>query len=153
MKILIGRRRSSVTLRVTLEVTRGVTLRVTLLRSESKRRLYDLMNASLLSSRFVRSPVSGDHGSPSSAARVALVLAVTQLLAVATFEVGVASRGGAMGSGARLLLLLLWTARSRRTSGGAPIFESFQSKIESVDFLVEAVSRSIGVGRDYSGRG
>jgi hypothetical protein len=47
MKILIGRGCSSVTLRVTLQVTRGVTLRGTLLRSIDERRLYDLMDASL----------------------------------------------------------------------------------------------------------
>ena len=47
VKILIGWGRSSVTLRVTLQVTQGVTLRGTLLRNKSQRRLYDLVNASL----------------------------------------------------------------------------------------------------------
>ncbi len=47
VKIQIGRGRSSVALRVTLQVTRGVTLRGTLLRSKNERRLYDLVDASL----------------------------------------------------------------------------------------------------------
>jgi hypothetical protein len=150
VKILIGRGCSSVTLRVTLQVTRGVTLRGTLLRSKNERRLYDLVDASLLtgSGRFVGSPVSGDHGSPSSAARVAFVLAVAQLLAVATLEVGVTSRSGAL----LLLWSLLLTAGGRRTSGRAPVFESLESKIQSIDFLVEAVGRSVGVSWNSRGR-
>jgi hypothetical protein len=117
-----------------------------------ERRLYDLMDASLLtgSGRFVGSPVSGDHGSPSSATRVAFILAVTQLLAVATLEVGVASRSGAL---SLLLLLLLRTAGGRRTSGRAPVFESLESKIQGIDFLVNAVGRSVCVSRDSRGRG
>jgi hypothetical protein len=153
VKILIGRGCSSVTLRVTLQVTRGVTLRGTLLRSKNERRLYDLVDTSLLtgSGRFVGSPVSGDHGSPSSATRVAFILAVTQLLAVATLEVGVANRSGALSL--LLLLLLLRTAGGRRTSGRAPVFESLESKIQGIDFLVEAVGRSVCVSRDSRGRG
>ena len=133
----------------------GVTLRGTLLRSKSKRRLYDLVDASLWSGsgRFVGSPISGDHGSPSSAAGVALVLAVAKLLAVATFEVGITGRSGARWTRARLLLLLLLTARGRRTSGPAPVFKSLEPKILSVDFFVEAVGRSVCVSRDSRGRG
>ena len=67
------------------------------MRSIRKRRVYDLVNTSLLGGRFVGSPVGGDHGSPSSTAGVAFVLAVAQLLAVATFEFGVTSRSGARG--------------------------------------------------------
>jgi hypothetical protein len=59
-------------------------------------------------------------------ARVAFVLAVAQLLAVATFEVGVTGRSGARGR-SRAQLLLLPAARSRRANGGAPIFESFEA--------------------------
>jgi hypothetical protein len=151
MKILIGWRRSSVTLRVTLQVTRGVTLRGTLLWSKSERRLYDLVDTSLGSGsgRFVGSPVSGDYGSPSSAARFAFILAVAQLLAVATFEVGIARRSGAR----LLLLLLLRTAGGGRTSGRASVFESFEPKIQCVDFLVEALGRSVCVSRNSRGRG
>jgi hypothetical protein len=150
VKILIGRGCSSVTLRVTLQVTRGVTLRGTLLLSKNERRLYDLVDASLLtgSSRFVGSPVSGDHGSPSSTARIALILAVTQLFAITTLEVGVAGRSGALS----LLLLLLRTAGGRRASGCAPVFESLESKIQGIDFLVEAVGRSVCVSWDSRGR-
>ncbi len=151
MKIQITRWGSSVTRRVAL----GVTLGVTLLRRVRKWRFYDLVNASLLRGRFVGSPVGGDHGSLSSAARVALVLAAAQLLAVATFEVGVTSWSGARERSRVQLLLLLRAARSRRTSGGVflPIFKGLEAKIESVDFFVEAVGRSIGVSRDGRDRG
>jgi hypothetical protein len=68
-------------------------------------------------------------------------LAVAQLLAVTTLEVGVTSRGGAL----LLLWPLLLTAGDRRTSGRASVLESLESKIQSIDFLVEAIGRSVGV--------
>ena len=61
----------------------------------------------------------------SSATRVAFILAVAQLFAVTTLEVGVTSRSGAL----LLLWPLLLTAGRRRTSGRAPVFESLKSKI------------------------
>jgi hypothetical protein len=83
----------------------------------------------------------------------AFILAVAQLLAVATFEVGVTNGGGARRSRWRLLLLLLLTARGRRTSGRAPVFESLEPKIQGINFLVEAVGRSVCISRESRGRG
>ncbi len=141
--ILITRWGSSVTQRVALGVTLRVALRVTLLRSKRKWRVYDLVNMCLLGGRFVGSPVGGDHGSPSGVAGVAFVLAVAQLLAVATFEVGVTSRNGARGQSRARLLLLLRAARSRQTSGGVPIFEGLEMKIQGINFFVQGVGGSI----------
>jgi hypothetical protein len=126
MKILITRWDSSVTQKVALGVTLGVALRVTLLRSVGKWRVYDLINASLLGGQFVGSPAGGDHGSPSGMAGVAFLLAVAQLLAVPTFQVRVTGRSGTRGrAGARLLL----SAKRLRTRGVAFSFEGLKVKI------------------------
>jgi hypothetical protein len=75
-------------------------------------------------------------------------LAVAQLFAITTLEVGVTNRSGAL----LLLWSLLLTAGGRWTSGRAPVFESLESKIQSIDFLVEAVGRSVGVSWNSRGR-